>query len=58
MIKINNFSIVPKYIIFLLDLGATVTALFIAILIQQNVALATTNYFFNAVGECIGFYNH
>jgi FlaA1/EpsC-like NDP-sugar epimerase len=44
MIKINNFSIVPKYIIFLLDLGATVTALFIAILIQQNVALATTNW--------------
>ena len=44
MFKINNFSIVPKYIIFLLDLGATVTALFIAILIQQNVALATTNW--------------
>jgi FlaA1/EpsC-like NDP-sugar epimerase len=44
MFKINNFSIVPKYIIFLLDLGATVTALFIAILIQQNVALAVTNW--------------
>jgi FlaA1/EpsC-like NDP-sugar epimerase len=44
MFKINNFSIVPKYIIFLLDLGATVTALFIAILIQQNVALAATNW--------------
>ena len=44
MFKINNFSIVPKYIIFLLDLGATLTALFIAILIQQNVALATTNW--------------
>ena len=42
--KINNFSIVPKYVIFLLDLGATVTALFIAILIQQNVALAATNW--------------
>jgi FlaA1/EpsC-like NDP-sugar epimerase len=44
MFKINNFSIVPKYVIFLLDLGATVTALFIAILIQQNVALSLTNW--------------
>ena len=44
MFKINNFSIVPKYVIFLLDLGATMTALFIAILIQQNVALAATNW--------------
>jgi FlaA1/EpsC-like NDP-sugar epimerase len=44
MFKINNFSIVPKYVIFLLDLGATVTALFIAILIQQNVSLAVTNW--------------
>ncbi len=44
MFKINNFSIVPKFVILLLDLGATVTALFIAILIQQNVALAVTNW--------------
>ena len=44
MFKINNFSIVPKFVIFLLDLGATVTALFIAILIQQNVAIAATNW--------------
>ena len=44
MFKINNFSIVPKYVIFFLDLGATVTALFIAILIQQNVSLAATNW--------------
>ena len=44
MFKINNFSIVPKYVIFLLDLGATMTALFIAILIQQNVSLAVTNW--------------
>ena len=44
MFKINNFSIVPKFVILLLDLGATVTALFIAILIQQNVVLATTNW--------------
>ena len=44
MFKINNFSIVPKYVIFLLDLGATMIALFIAILIQQNVALAATNW--------------
>jgi FlaA1/EpsC-like NDP-sugar epimerase len=44
MFKINNFSIVPKYVIFLLDLGATVTALFIAILIQQNVSLSVTNW--------------
>ena len=44
MFKINNFSIVPKFVILLLDLGATVTALFIAILIQQNVALAATNW--------------
>ena len=44
MFKINNFSIVPKFVILLLDLCATVTALFIAILIQQNVALASTNW--------------
>ena len=44
MFKINNFSIVPKFVILLLDLGATVTALFIAILIQQNVSLAATNW--------------
>ena len=44
MFKINNFSIVPKFVILLLDLGATVTALFIAILIQQNVSLASTNW--------------
>ncbi len=35
----KNFSIVPKFVILLLDLGATVTALFLAILIQQNVIL-------------------
>ncbi len=44
MFKINNFSIVPKFVILLLDLGATVTALFIAILIQQNVSLGATNW--------------
>ncbi len=44
MFKINNFSIVPKFVILFLDLGATVTALFIAILIQQNVVLAATNW--------------
>ena len=44
MFKINNFSIVPKFVILLLDLGVTVTALFIAILIQQNVSLAATNW--------------
>ena len=44
MFKINNFSIVPKFVILILDLGATVTALFIAILIQQNVSLAATNW--------------
>ena len=44
MFKIKNFSIVPKFIILLLDLGATLTALFIAILIQQNVALRAINW--------------
>jgi FlaA1/EpsC-like NDP-sugar epimerase len=44
MFKIKNFSIVPKFVILLLDLGATVTALFIAILIQQNVALRAINW--------------
>ncbi len=44
MFKIKNFSIVPKFVILLLDLGATVTALFIAILIQQNVALKAINW--------------
>jgi FlaA1/EpsC-like NDP-sugar epimerase len=44
MFKINNFSIVPKFVILLLDLGATVTALLIAILIQQNVVIAVTNW--------------
>lgn len=44
MITIRNFSIVPKFVILLLDLGATVTALFIAILIQQNVILTAINW--------------
>jgi FlaA1/EpsC-like NDP-sugar epimerase len=44
MLEINNFSIVPKFVILLLDLMATVTALFIAILIQQNVVFAATNW--------------
>lgn len=44
MFKIKNFSIVPKFVILLLDLGATVTALFIAILIQQNVALRAIHW--------------
>jgi FlaA1/EpsC-like NDP-sugar epimerase len=44
MFKIKNFSIVPKFVILLLDLGATITALFIAILIQQNVALRAVNW--------------
>lgn len=44
MFKIKNFSIVPKFIILLLDIGATVTALFLAMLIQQNVALTTLNW--------------
>ena len=39
MFTIKNFSVVPKFIILLLDLGATATALFIAILIQKNVAV-------------------
>lgn len=44
MFKIKNFSVVPKFVILLLDLGATATALFIAILIQQNVALQAINW--------------
>jgi len=44
MFKIKNFSIVPKFFILLLDLGATITALFIAILIQQNVTLRLVNW--------------
>ena len=44
MFTIRNFSIVPKFVILLLDLGASVTALFIAILIQQNVILQTINW--------------
>ncbi len=44
MITIRNFSIVPKFVILLLDLGATVIALFIAILIQQNVILTAINW--------------
>ena len=39
MFKIKNFSIVPKFFILLLDLGATLLALFIAILIQFNVTV-------------------
>ena len=39
MFTIKNFSVVPKFVILILDLGATATALFIAILIQKNVAL-------------------
>lgn len=39
MFTIKNFSVVPKFVILILDLGATSTALFIAILIQKNVAV-------------------
>jgi hypothetical protein len=39
MFTIKNFSVVPKFVILILDLGATATALFIAILIQKNVAV-------------------
>jgi len=44
MFKIKNFSIVPKFFILLLDLGATLTALFIAILIQFNVTVKLVNW--------------
>ncbi len=44
MFTIRNFSIVPKFVILLLDLGASLTALFIAILIQQNVILQTIHW--------------
>ena len=39
MFTIKNFSVVPKFVILILDLGATATALFIAILIQKNVSV-------------------
>ena len=44
MFKIKNFSIVPKFFILLLDLGATLLALFIAILIQFNVTVKLVNW--------------
>ena len=44
MFKINNFSIVPKFVILIIDLLASVFALFIAILIQQNVDLKAINW--------------
>jgi FlaA1/EpsC-like NDP-sugar epimerase len=44
MFKNNHFNIVPKFVILLLDLGATLIALFIAILIQQNLYLSVTNW--------------
>jgi FlaA1/EpsC-like NDP-sugar epimerase len=40
----KNFSIVPKFFILLLDLGATLLALFIAILIQYNVTFKLINW--------------
>ena len=40
----KNFSIVPKFFILLLDLGATLLALFIAILIQFNVTFKLINW--------------
>ena len=51
MFKIKNFSIVPKFFILLLDLGATNLALFIAILIQFNVSVKLVNlgYVINAM---------
>lgn len=44
MFTIKNFSVVPKFVILILDLGATATALFIAILIQKNVALQAIDF--------------
>ena len=43
-IMFKNFSIVPKFFILLLDLGATLLALFIAILIQYNVSVKLVNW--------------
>ena len=40
----KNFSIVPKFFILLLDLGASLLALFIAILIQYNVSVKLINW--------------
>ena len=44
MFKIKNFSIVPKFFILLIDLLATLLALFIAILIQYNVTVKLVNW--------------
>jgi FlaA1/EpsC-like NDP-sugar epimerase len=44
MFTIKNFSVVPKFVILILDLGATATALFIAILIQKNVAVQAIDF--------------
>ena len=44
MFKIKNFSIVPKFFILLIDLGATLLALFFAILIQYNVSTKILNW--------------
>ena len=40
----KNFSIVPKFVILLLDLAGSAVSLFIAILIQQNVAYRNLNW--------------
>ena len=40
----KNFSVVPKFVILILDLFLTAAALFLGILIQQNVALRAVNW--------------
>lgn len=40
----KNFSVVPKFVILILDLFLTAAALFLSILIQQNVALHAVNW--------------
>ena len=40
----KNFSIVPKFVILLLDLAGSAASLFVAILIQQNVAYRNLNW--------------
>ena len=38
-IMFKNFNIVPRWIIFLLDIGGTLFSLFLAITIKQNMTL-------------------
>ena len=41
---LNKINIVPRWIIFVIDLGVTTTALLLAFIVKQNLTLVGVNW--------------